>query len=155
PRNRVEICGDCVDNDGNGLVDYEDPACCQQFSTLEMLRMRLVRPGVTLHGRKLRLKLRAVYAQQPPAGFAPTKQDTTIQVSDGRGPLVCATVTKDHWMKQGHHVGFCDKNGVFAHGLRDGRFITPKRNGKVIFRTISEQLPNRAIEGNNLFVTVR
>jgi hypothetical protein len=28
PAPPVEICGNCVDDDGNGLTDFEDPACC-------------------------------------------------------------------------------------------------------------------------------
>jgi hypothetical protein len=28
PAPPVEICGNCFDDDGNGLTDFEDPACC-------------------------------------------------------------------------------------------------------------------------------
>jgi hypothetical protein len=83
-------------------------------------------------------------------------QDTTVQVSDDRGSLVCATVTKEHWMRTGNHVGFCDLNGTFAHGLHDGRFIFKKKgHSKVRFRTISQSLPIRPVSGSHLKVTVR
>src|SRR5262249_17859390 len=32
----AEICGDCQDNDGDGLVDYEDPDCCEQIDPLTL-----------------------------------------------------------------------------------------------------------------------
>src|SRR5262249_27496400 len=31
-----EICGDCIDNDGDGLTDFEDPDCCGNVQTFPM-----------------------------------------------------------------------------------------------------------------------
>src|SRR5207249_4974771 len=50
PAPLVEICGDCIDNDGNGLTDFEDPACCSgqvQRFTMDLKRGRIRPRGVT------------------------------------------------------------------------------------------------------------
>jgi uncharacterized repeat protein (TIGR01451 family) len=58
----AEVCGDCQDNDGDGLVDYEDPDCCQQIDPLTLARLVLrKRPQAAADS----LRLRAV--PSPPA----------------------------------------------------------------------------------------
>src|SRR5439155_1472575 len=48
-----EICGNCIDDDGNGLTDFEDPACCMQSQAFTMTVTRgLLRP----RGATTRLK---------------------------------------------------------------------------------------------------
>src|SRR5262249_50766266 len=36
PGSAREICGNCVDDDGNGLTDLEDPACCGTNAALSL-----------------------------------------------------------------------------------------------------------------------
>jgi len=148
----VEICGDCIDNDGDGLVDWEDPDCCEQMLALQPKRLMLKRPSAK--GRN-RMRVRAIYSQFTPAGFDPTRHDTSLQISDGTGQIVCATVAGGHWMHPTpRRYSFCDKDGTFAGGVRDGRFVT-KRNGRVIFRAVSRKLPDQIVEGTNVRITVR
>src|SRR5262249_45964851 len=61
PGHPAEICGDCVDNDGDGLVDYEDPDCCERIDplTLSRMMMRMRSQGA---GDSLRLRSRGVAA---------------------------------------------------------------------------------------------
>src|SRR5207244_11534748 len=84
----VEICGDCIDNDGDGLVDWEDPDCCEQLLALTPKRVMLKRPAAK--GRN-RMRVKAIYSQFTPAGFDPTRDDTSVQIADGTGPVVRAT----------------------------------------------------------------
>ena len=152
PSKPVEICGDCIDNDGDGLVDWEDPDCCEQLLALQPRRVMLKRPGAK--GRN-RMRVKAIYSQFTPAGFDPTRDDTSVQIADGTGQVVCATVPAGHWMRPTpRRFSFCDKDGAFAGGLRDGRFVK-RRNGRVVFRAISRKLPDRAVEGTNVRITVR
>ena len=37
----TELCGDCLDNDRNGLTDLEDPACCRPAESLTLRASRL------------------------------------------------------------------------------------------------------------------
>jgi len=42
----LEICGNCIDDDGNGLVDLADAACCAPERTAAMeLREGIIAPG--------------------------------------------------------------------------------------------------------------
>src|SRR5262245_11319343 len=56
PGNVAEVCGDCEDNDGDGLVDYEDPDCCERIDPLPLgrvgMRMRPKAPGGSLRLRR-------------------------------------------------------------------------------------------------------
>jgi hypothetical protein len=148
----VEVCGDCLDNDGDGLVDYEDPDCCAQMNPLVVRRLMLRRPGARPHGKRLRLK--SVYADAMPAGFDPLRNDTSIQISDRRGQLLCKTIAAHHWMKRRKGFKFWDMNGSFAGGLSDGRFMV-KRSGRILFRSQGKKIQLRSIDGTTLRVTVR
>src|SRR5207247_918898 len=55
-----EICGNCIDDDNNGLTDFEDPACCLQSSTFTM---KLKEGRLHPHGATTRLALRTVLAR--------------------------------------------------------------------------------------------
>ena len=39
-----EDCGNCVDDDGDGRTDYEDPACCAQTAAMQVKKALIV-PG--------------------------------------------------------------------------------------------------------------
>jgi cysteine-rich repeat protein len=70
-------CSDCLDDDGNGLVDSADPAC--GATALELRRATLT------SARRGRLRLAAGLAL--PDGAA---GGVAVVVADGNGPLVCA-----------------------------------------------------------------
>ncbi len=148
-----EICGNCIDDDGNGLTDYEDPACCAETLPLAVKRMVLKPLGIHVHGNRLKVKAR--YAVASPTLFDPITQDTTLQISDAKGQLFCQTVAAANW-KHPHRrlYRFRDKKGLFAGGLKKGRFKV-KRNGAVMFRTRGKKVNLRAIDGNSVLVTVR
>src|SRR5439155_17016837 len=71
-----EICGNCIDDDGNGLTDFEDPACCLQSSTFTM---KLKEGRLHPHGATTRLALRSVLAR---SGLAvnPLEDDVVLQI---------------------------------------------------------------------------
>src|SRR5262249_34493542 len=49
-----ETCGNCLDDDHDGLTDLEDPACCAIAGTMQIEHVRVVprrgRSGLTLSG---------------------------------------------------------------------------------------------------------
>jgi hypothetical protein len=150
---KQEICGNCIDDDGDGLVDYEDPDCCAQGIPLAVKRMLLKPMGIHVHGNRLKVKAR--YGTSASALFDPTRQDTTIQISDAGGQLFCQTIAAAHW-KHPHRrlYRFKDKTGQFAGGLKNGRFKV-KRDGGVVFRTRGKKVSLRAVDGSTVLVTVR
>jgi hypothetical protein len=154
PAKPVEICGNCIDDDGDGLVDAEDPDCCEQPLDLHVKRMKLM-PTATATKNGLRLKVKALYADATPAGFDPATADTSIQISDANGQIFCQTVAASHWTSKNARIfKFIDRDGSFAGGLAKGRFKM-KRNGKVLFLTRGKKLTLRAPESDDVTVTVR
>ena len=148
-----ELCGNCVDDDGDGLVDYEDPDCCGATRPLTVTGVTL-RPSTAPPGGS-RLDLNARYAASAPALFEPTAQDTSLQISDPAGETFCATVAAAHWVHPVRRLyRFEDATGAFAGGLDQGQFKV-KRDGGVVFRTRGRAIGLGATGGTNLVVTVR
>ncbi len=84
-----EICGNCLDDDGNGQVDVEDPACCAgpaASGRLERARLKPRRRGGT------GLRLRAHFDAAAMAVAAAT-DEVQLQVRTEDGPqLLCARI---------------------------------------------------------------
>src|SRR5262249_35437422 len=95
PEPAREICGDCIDNDGDGLVDSEDPDCCaadggQLFQMdLRHARLRAGKGG----GRSL-LRIAGALARSGLADrIDPRAEQVAIQIrSAEHGELLCATI---------------------------------------------------------------
>jgi len=150
PGHPAEICGDCVDNDGDGLVDYEDPDCCERTDPLTLSRM-LMRMRSQGTGDTLRLRSRGVAAS---ASLDP-RDGVTLQLSDGSGQLYChdiGVVTTKAGLKHGV-FRFRDKTGTLAGGLQTARFKI-RKNGQLVFRATSNKMHLRDADGG-LTVTLR
>ncbi len=146
-----EICGNCIDDDGNGLVDYEDPACCTQPAALEVFHGRFNGLAKKGHGRlRLRSKLGAIGISEQ----TPLSEDTTIQFRNANGELLCATVAHQHWMRMHGDSKFWDRSGLLAQGLQDGT-IRVKKDGTIVFRTFSNIMDLSKYNQSTLSVTVR
>jgi hypothetical protein len=149
----AEICGDCLDNDGDGRVDYEDEDCCQVQAALDMRRMRLNAAPGPVRGNRIRMKARDVAFDA--ATFDPTREDTTLQISDGSGTVFCRTIEAAHWKHRRARVfRFKDKAGTFAGGLRKGAFKV-KKNGRIVFGTKGKRVTLASTSGQAVTVTLR
>jgi hypothetical protein len=148
-----ESCGNCQDDDLDGRIDYEDPDCCTAPRALAVERLTL-RP-TTVRVRGDRLRLTAVYAPTAPALFDPLKQDTTIQLSDASGTLLCTTIPAARW-RRGHGLAiqFADRHGEFADGLESGRFVV-NRKGQLTFQTRGRGVAVRSPTDVTVRITVR
>ena len=150
----AEICGDCQDNDGDGLVDYEDPDCCGEMLHLELRSLKLRTRGTVYRSRK-RFRMRAMYAPFTWGDFDPTRQDTSVQISDDLGPVFCTTVEHEHWKPRRQvHVAFRDRRMEFAGGLRDGRF-SARHDGSIRFKTRGPISTLRVPRSQDVRITVR
>src|SRR5206468_2515930 len=79
-----DICGNCIDDDRNGLTDFEDPACCMQSQAFTMTVTRgLLRP----RGAATRLKLKSLLAKVGLADVNPLKQDVFVQIRPAGGTV--------------------------------------------------------------------
>jgi hypothetical protein len=146
-----ETCGNGIDDDGDGLVDWEDPDCCAATMPLTVSHLEL-RPASA--GGGTRVELRARYAPAAPPLFDPAAKDTSVQISDAQGSLLYATVAASHWAHPARRrYRFEDNAGAFAGGLTKGDFRV-RRDGAVAFRTRG-RTDARATSGANVRVTIR
>jgi hypothetical protein len=114
----AEVCGDCIDNDGDGLTDLEDPACCATAATVKLRASRLAR------GRGgAKLKLRGALALTLGSGARAT-DDLTVQLrADGRPDFLCARIPAASLVRRGARETFKDPR----HALKTARGIDSVR----------------------------
>src|SRR5262249_14963873 len=132
--NCPEICGDCIDNNQNGLTDFEDPACC---SGTQQFAMSITKGQ--MHPAKGKSFLRIHSRLATPSGLAgvnPLEEDVFLQIRDPNGgELLCAVAPASHFMKMMHMhraFSFWDKEHKVpeAKGVQD-MTVTVKKNGTV------------------------
>jgi hypothetical protein len=82
-----EICGNCIDDDTDGLTDLEDPACCGSAGTMQIEHVRIVPhrgpSGLTLKGGLHGMDL---------GGLRGGERDVVLQLRDADGPTFCARI---------------------------------------------------------------
>lgn len=151
-----EMCGNCVDDDGDGLVDYEDGDCCDDTSTLVLSEMLLRATAPQVGKNTLRIKAR--YASQPPAGFDPGLQGTTLLLADDQGNFLCQAIpfkSDPVWTAKGVFK-FRDETGLMSNGLREATFrIQREKSAHPLFTTEGEGMQYRSPSGKVVTVTVR
>jgi hypothetical protein len=104
--------------------------------------------------RRGRLRVDAIYAPTVPPLFDPLTQDTSVQIRNSSGELVCLTLSADHW--EHPHLGvyrFRNKGGTSTAGLSEARFVVT-HSAKVIFHA-SGRAALGTIDGTEMMVTVR
>src|SRR5262249_28803234 len=80
-------CGNCRDDDADGLVDMADPDCCATGATLTIDRLKVGR-----HGARRNVKLAGTVA-----GIDSTaKQDIVLQLHPANDEPICAHLPADH-----------------------------------------------------------
>ena len=148
-----EICGNCIDDDGNGQTDFEDPACCPRQQTFSMVvRRGKLRP----RGPVTRLKLRTVLAQAGLDHVNPRKEDVFVQIRPQGGmDVLCAKVPADKFMRMHHAFKFWDRKHrvASAKGLSD-MTIKVRKNRSVRLRTVGKRVQFRAPTDVPLEITV-
>ena len=153
PGHVAEVCGDCQDNDGDGLVDYEDPDCCERIDPLTLSRMVMrMRPQAS--GDNLRLRSRGIAAST--TSLDPAHPELTLQLSDRDGQLYChdlALATTKGALKRGV-FRFRDGTGTLADGLQRAR-VKIRKDGRIVFRAAGGKMHLRSAADSGLTVTLR
>jgi Dickkopf N-terminal cysteine-rich region len=132
-----EICGDCIDNDGNGLTDFEDPACCGQSFSMALSRGRIVPRGQTS-----RLRIKSVLARTGLASINPIKQDVFLQIrSVGAQDILCARVPAGKFKARGRGFTYSGRKNPApsAQGIR-GLRLKMKKDGSVRFSAVGRRV---------------
>ena len=123
-----ELCDNCVDDDGDTLVDFEDPDCCASTSmTLKKSTLRTRGQGVT--ALKFAARLTASPIADGPVGATSATQDLTIQLRDATG-VFCARAPSAMVARRRKGLSFSDPDAELESLRGVTRIaITEKRRG--------------------------
>jgi hypothetical protein len=148
-----EICGNCIDDDGNGDTDFEDAACCPQQQTFVMaVRRGRLRP----RGEHTRLRLRTVLARSGLEHVNPMNEDVFLQIRPrGGSEILCAKVPAKKFMRMHGAFKFWDRKHTVASakGIDDMK-VKVRKNRSVRFKTVGRRVEFRAPSQGTLQVTV-
>jgi len=114
-----EECGNCLDDDGDGLTDFEDADCCETPpGTLTVERLTLLPIGAVS-----RIELAASSLPAVPS-LVPSTQTLIVQLApDDATPILCASVDALHFRTKRDRATFVDRSG----GVPSARGITNAR----------------------------
>ena len=133
-----EVCGDCRDNDGDGLVDFEDPDCCDagtgQLYDMDLRKGRLRSKTSTAS----LLRLKGTLAKSGLASrIALPGQHVGIQLRTDAGEVLCAAVPSGSFTKKKQTFRFTRKKKPVPSDIgRDLDKVVVKvtKKGQVKFR---------------------
>jgi len=146
----AEMCGNCIDDDGNDLTDFEEPVCSGQAGTLTLEEGRL-RPS----GDATRLDLHALLTGSG-LGVNPLADDVTLQIRPENGAdVLCARIPAASFEKHGRLFTFADpKHAVTsAQGLDHVKIQVPA-NGSVRLRASGKRAQMICPDAGALQLTV-
>lgn len=104
-----ENCTNCVDDDGDGLIDFEDPSCCTSTNGLTLRRASL---QAAKKGNRLELE-----TQLTGGGLDtidPTRQDLHVQIRNAAGEILCARVPATNFKKKKKLFQFVERKPTVA-----------------------------------------
>lgn len=132
----AEVCTNCLDDDGDGLTDLEDPDCCESGAlTLAKARFKPSKkvPGTTIARLKMTLPDPGVTTLDP------TKHDTVVQLHRRGGtPDYCARVPAASVVgKKGKRYLFVDKTSVVASAAGIKKLVIKRKKGGVLLATLA------------------
>jgi uncharacterized protein with FMN-binding domain len=113
----VEICDNCLDDDGNGSIDLEDEACCSPATTASLeLKKGSLRPSGE---GAAKVTLKATLSRTGLPDSATSSQDASIQIRSVDGEVLCARIPAIALVRKKTRLKFRDKAGnvVSADGL--------------------------------------
>ncbi len=100
------------------------------------------------------MRVDATYAPAPSPFFDPLTEDTSVQIRDSKGEVVCAILGARHWKRPSLHLyQFRNRGGPLTGGLTKARFMVTRR-GRVVFHA-KGRIPLRPTDGAGMLVTVR
>ncbi len=151
----VELPGDCIDNDNNGLVDFEDPAICdEQQSFLMALNKGRFLP----RGAATKMRLKSQLALNSLASIDLRKQNVTLQVRPkGKADILCVNVPAERLKlsKSGRRLIFKDpKHQVASAKGLDRMVIKITKTGRVLFRAKGRRVNFQSPTAGDFQVTV-
>lgn len=122
----VEVCGNCLDDDGNGLVDGEDPACCNGSGDALTLKKATIVPRPSGNAK---LTLSGTLTLPGFAVVTPTAADVTVQIRAGDDAMLCARIPAARITSKKTKMKFKDRGTVASALGVDRLALAVKKNG--------------------------
>ena len=148
----VEICDDCIDNDGDGLTDLEDPTCCPNVQAV-VLQLGTVRftPGAS----GSRFALSGQFGKLTLTGGSST-QDVLVQLREDNHPdFLCARIPAANLVRRGSKETFRDPKRLVASAKGiDSLLLKRRRNGNAVVKASGKQVPVTLPPPGVVWVTV-
>jgi hypothetical protein len=150
---KVEVCGNCADDDGNGLTDFEDPACCARAQTVGLILRRGRIKTLGAGASRLKLRTKAVSGL---ASVNPLAQDVFVQIRPADGTdILCAQIPASTFRKKRGVFKFRDRSHLVASARGLERVtIRVKRNGSARLRAAGRSVQMAAPPPGRLQVTL-
>lgn len=129
-----EICGNCLDDDGDGAVDFDDSDCCA-IKTSIVLKRYSVRPR--RDDDTTYTKVRSCLPLPDKSLINPFVQDLHVQLRDESGTFFCAVINHEKFMRlHSRAIAFWDRSETknpMARGIQDVAFTKSKCTGFYLF----------------------
>jgi len=133
----IELCGDCKDNDFNGLIDFEDPACCSTEFT-GRVRYGNIKPK---KDGKIRMQLRTVLGDGGGLFVDPPNEEVGFILRTDEEPFVlCSLAQTGLFEFKGKKYRFKNKKG---NQLSSGLWrmdIRQRDDGELRYRTFGKRI---------------
>ncbi len=149
-----EICDNCIDDDGNGLTDFEDPACCQG---VQQFAMAVGRARITPEGPVSFLRLKTLLARTGLEHVNPLAGDNvTLQIrQEGGGEVLCARIPAEKFMRMHGEFKFWDRQHTVASAKHIDDLAVHVGPGRTVkLRTLGKRVLFQSPSHGALIVTV-
>jgi hypothetical protein len=154
PTGEFEVCGNCLDDDGNGAVDLEDAACCDgaQAAALTLKRGRIApRPS-----GNSKLALSGTAAAPWPAPAVPPSADVFVQVrEEGGAEVLCARLPAANLAVRKQKTKFRDKTASVASAVGVSRLaLAVKKDGSAKLKVQGKEVAFATPAAGDFRVTI-
>jgi len=125
---RAEVCGNCVDDDGDDRTDFEDPACCPQAATAA-LTVRSA--GIIPKKTGTALTLRAALDRGGLAAGTASTQDVYLQMRGAGSEVLCARMPASTLTRRKTILRFRDKRRAVASAAGIDALLLRARKNRI------------------------
>ena len=135
-RGGAENCTNCIDDDGDGLTDFEDPKCCDATNGLTLRHASL---QAAKHRNRLELETQLTGSGLDKVN--PTGQHLHVQIRAASGEVLCARIPPTAFKKKRKIFQFVDRKRTVpgTKGI-DGSVVRLLKRQKLQLRVQGKQV---------------
>ena len=149
----AEICGNCIDDDGNGRTDFEDAQCCPQA---HMLAYALRKTQLVPRKGGTSLMLDSTLSGVQAKDLNPLRADVFVEIRDRTGEVLCAHIPAAKFVakRKGKYFAFLDRRGQVAGTSGISGVVVKPVHGNVLVHVEGKTVRTSGPHDTALQVTV-